>query len=262
MSEFLLWLSGADREVLARCPSERTKFVGIGGTVLTTSVIATAACTLTVGAFVGAPWPVAILVGLGWGLAIMNLDRWLVSSTKRQGSAARTILMAIPRVLLAIVIGLVIAEPLVLQVFQSEVTLAASEVRNEKLQQAQKKLEKTTKLVQDRQAELETLRAELTAIETRKEFQESPQYKEGKAACESAPPGDPLRTCEAWAVNSGAVQQTQDADRPERLKAKQDEVATARKSLTAERQRLAVQREALGTAGEGSPGLLDRMQGL
>jgi hypothetical protein len=140
MSNFLLWLSGVDREVLKRCPSERTKFIGVGGAVLTTSVLAATACTLTLANFIGIPWTVALPIGLLWGVAIMNLDRWLVASTKRQDTAWRTILMAIPRILLAVVIGLVIAEPLVLKVFDSEVNQRAVELQGEQRAEQNRKL--------------------------------------------------------------------------------------------------------------------------
>ena len=41
MRKFLIALSGARSEILERCPSERGKFEGIGGAVLTTGVLAT-----------------------------------------------------------------------------------------------------------------------------------------------------------------------------------------------------------------------------
>ena len=121
MSRFLIWLSGAHKPTLAKCPSERNKFLGIGGAVLTTAVMATAACTLTLRMAVGVPLSAAMAVGLVWGLAILNLDRWLVASTTRQDSVSKTIAVFLPRLALALIIGMVISEPLVLRVFQPEI---------------------------------------------------------------------------------------------------------------------------------------------
>src|SRR6478672_126467 len=101
----MLWLSGADPDVLRHCERERGKMMAMGGTVATTSVLATIAATFTVHQFLHAPLLVALILGIGWGLAIMNLDRWLLMSIRRQDTPGKTILMAAPRIVLALLIG-------------------------------------------------------------------------------------------------------------------------------------------------------------
>ena len=84
---FLLWLSGADLATLEKCPSERGKFTGVGGVVLTTAVMAVVSCAFALYTGAHAPLPVAIGAALFWGLAIMNLDRWLVTAQHTVASA-------------------------------------------------------------------------------------------------------------------------------------------------------------------------------
>ena len=73
--------------------------------------------------FSGSPAAVlfAILFGLLWGLAIFNMDRYIVSSINKNGSSGKQILQATPRVLLAIMIGIVISRPLELKIFDKEI---------------------------------------------------------------------------------------------------------------------------------------------
>jgi hypothetical protein len=120
-SSFLIWLSGADTEVLEDAPRERRKYVGVGGIVLTTSVLAAVSCTFALRIAVHLPLLVALIAGIAWGLAIMNLDRWLISATLRQKHWYHNFALALPRVILALIIGAAVSTPLVLQVFDSEI---------------------------------------------------------------------------------------------------------------------------------------------
>jgi hypothetical protein len=121
MRNFLIWLSGANAEILERCPGERPKYAGMGGAVLTTSVMAAVSCTVALRMGVRLPLVPSLLAGLAWGTAILNLDRWLVSSIQRQDRWQQNIGVAMPRLVLALLIGLVISQPLVLRVFQPEI---------------------------------------------------------------------------------------------------------------------------------------------
>jgi hypothetical protein len=70
-----------------------------------------------------APVPAAIACGLAWGTGIMSLDRWLVSTmTRKQG-----LLLAVPRLLLALLFSVVISTPLTLQIFNSEIAQQMSQ---------------------------------------------------------------------------------------------------------------------------------------
>lgn len=130
MKKLLLALSGARSEVLDRCPSERGKFEGIGGAVLTTSVLAVISMTFALHSALGMSLFLAIPVSLFWGLAIMSLDRWLVG-TIQAGDPHRW-RMAVPRVLMAVLIGIVISTPLVLRIFKSEIDTQIAQIKQDR----------------------------------------------------------------------------------------------------------------------------------
>lgn len=140
MRDFLISLSGARPDVLAQCPSERTKFEGVGGAVLTTSVLATLSMWFALYSALGVNPFLAVPVAIVWGLVIMSLDRWLVSSMPAGGS--RRWRLALPRVLMAILLGFVISTPLVLQIFRPEINARITEIhqiRTEKFLAAQQR---------------------------------------------------------------------------------------------------------------------------
>ncbi|MFF5232354.1 DUF4407 domain-containing protein [Dactylosporangium sp. NPDC000521] len=136
----LLWLSGADVDTLSHTPRETRKFIGLGGIVLTTATLAAISATfaLTLGA--RAPIWAAVPAGLLWGLAIMNLDRWLVTATQRRPQWYQNLLTALPRVVMALIIGAVISTPLVLWLFQREIDAQLNVIHQRRLDQHQQAL--------------------------------------------------------------------------------------------------------------------------
>lgn len=121
ISDFLITCSGADRAILAKTPTDRAKYAGLGGAVLTTSGMAAVSCFFALRAFVDCPVPLAGTLGFLWGLVIFNLDRWLVSALKRRPTFWGNLASFAPRLLLAAILGTVIAEPLVLTIFGPEI---------------------------------------------------------------------------------------------------------------------------------------------
>ncbi|TYB43967.1 DUF4407 domain-containing protein [Actinomadura chibensis] len=131
MRHFLVSLSGARPDVLKRCSSERVKFEGIGGAVLTTSVLATLSMWFALTSAVGVERIVAVPLALVWGLIIMSLDRWLVSTIPAEG--ARRWKLAAPRVAMALLLGAVISTPLVLQIFHAEIDAQIVEIKQRRV---------------------------------------------------------------------------------------------------------------------------------
>ncbi|WP_067464063.1 DUF4407 domain-containing protein [Actinomadura macra] len=127
MRRLLIYLSGARGDVLQRCPTERTKFEGIGGAVLTTAVLAAISMLFALWTAFQTSWFIAVPVAVCWGLAIMSLDRWLVSTMPVQGR--RRFSLALPRVLLGLLLGLVLSTPLVLRIFDAEIGAQIAEIR-------------------------------------------------------------------------------------------------------------------------------------
>jgi Domain of unknown function (DUF4407) len=126
----LIWLSGADPHTLRKAPRERNKFTALGGVVLTTAAMAGVSCAFALHVGVKVALIMAIPIGLLWALAIMNLDRWLVTASPRRDRWYQNLYMALPRLVLAVIIGGVISTPLVLWIFQREIN-AELEVINQ-----------------------------------------------------------------------------------------------------------------------------------
>ncbi|MFC0864096.1 DUF4407 domain-containing protein [Sphaerimonospora cavernae] len=129
MRRFLINLSGARPEVLQRCPTEYGKFEGIGGAVLTTSVLAVVSMTFALHSALGVNLFLAIVASLLWGLAILSLDRWLVSTLRADASLRHRLFTALPRFLMALLLGFVISTPLVLQIFKGEIDAQIVEIK-------------------------------------------------------------------------------------------------------------------------------------
>jgi len=150
-TRFLWFCAGADGSLLARCPnSDRVKYQGIGGIVL-----ATAALALASGSYAfytvfspkdetvlsqGTHMPtvmMALVMGLAWALIIFNIDRFIVSSTgKGDGTDAITwgeFTKAIPRITMALIIGVCISAPLEIRILKPEIEAQLELEQNEYL---------------------------------------------------------------------------------------------------------------------------------
>jgi len=124
VTQFFWWCSGIHQATLAKYPAEHNKYVGIGATIFFTGLFAALSGGYALYfVFSGAAFSVvyALLFGLLWGLAIFNMDRYIVSSINKNASGFRQFLQATPRILLAVLIGIVIARPLELKVFDKEI---------------------------------------------------------------------------------------------------------------------------------------------
>ena len=114
-------LGGARPDLLQTAPSARPRFVAMGGVLLSTGGLAVLSAAFAVHMALGVWWPFALLAGFGWGFVVVNLDRMLIVGMAHDASVKRNVLLAVPRVGLALVLGIVIAPPLTLQVFAKEI---------------------------------------------------------------------------------------------------------------------------------------------
>ncbi len=64
---------------------------------------------------------ISIALGILWGLMIFNLDRYIVSSMRKKDAFWLEFKTAIPRMILAILIAVVITKPLELKIFEKEI---------------------------------------------------------------------------------------------------------------------------------------------
>lgn len=150
---FLWKCAGADSQILKYAPySDHIKAAGIGGVVLATTVMATVAMGFAMHTIFGentkhgheGNWAITIPAALVWGIIIFNLDRFIVSTVKGDGTEAITrgeLLAMFPRLVMAIIIGLTISAPLETYIFQTEITREWSRVQNKLSQNRQNELE-------------------------------------------------------------------------------------------------------------------------
>ena len=147
--KFLWKCGGSDAQVLQYAPySDHIKAAGIGGVVLATTVMASIAMGFAVHTIFASPtdqldpvtkevilkgnWLITIPVAIVWGLIIFNLDRFIVSTVKGDGTEKITLGewgSMIPRLLMAIIIGLTISAPLETYIFSKEITRELNQSR-------------------------------------------------------------------------------------------------------------------------------------
>jgi Domain of unknown function (DUF4407) len=121
LGDRLAWLGGANTDVLDRVPTERARFIQMALVLLTTASIAVMSMMFALNDGVHVPFAAAVIGGLFWGFVILNLDRFLVLSMGHTRDWKRLVLMALPRLLLAAVISLVVATPMTLRIFQHDI---------------------------------------------------------------------------------------------------------------------------------------------
>ncbi|MBO2446060.1 DUF4407 domain-containing protein [Actinomadura barringtoniae] len=116
---------------MRQAPADRVKYVLIGSAVLTTGVLALVSMFIGLRMAVGAPIWAAVPLSVLWFLAIVNLDRWLVVSLQRTGHKRHALGIALPRIALALLFGLIISTPLTLQIFDHDVQKAVEQLHGE-----------------------------------------------------------------------------------------------------------------------------------
>ncbi|WP_239405186.1 DUF4407 domain-containing protein [Frankia sp. Cj3] len=121
LGDHLAALSGADVSLLQEFPSERPRFVGLGGMFLTTGAFAGISSAFAVRMALHAPYVICAILGTAWALVIINLDRWLATSIQWQETWARRTTVVLPRLALALMLSFVISVPLQLSIFQREI---------------------------------------------------------------------------------------------------------------------------------------------
>ncbi len=135
-TRFLWWLSTAEKELLADCVIDRNRYAIVGMTVLGTWAFATLAWTYFF-TTVTSSLLAAILLGLFMGGIVLTIDRALIKGINRANKSR--ILPLIFRGVLAMTIGLFMAQPALLYLFDKEIHVQVSidneQRKKQKLQQ-------------------------------------------------------------------------------------------------------------------------------
>jgi hypothetical protein len=181
------WLSGAGTETLEQCPAwEQRKYVAFGATVLVPCVFAFIACAYALSTLTDNPrviYPVAAV----WGFIILTIDRALISGYRPYLSVFRKLSQFSLRIVVAMLMGITIAHPLVLLLFRDTITSVIEDDRAAEIEVVRKTFE----------GEKEKVRAQITTIEEqlaeqRQRWNESFQAKfilQEQATADAAIPG-------------------------------------------------------------------------
>ncbi len=127
-SEFLWWLSTAEKELITDTVVDRNRYRIIGMTVLGTWLFATGAWTYLFSTMIEQAM-VYVPLGIFMGFIILSIDRALIKGITRQNKKKFTPLLF--RGLLALTIGVFMAQPAVLYMFDKEIKMQTS-LDNEK----------------------------------------------------------------------------------------------------------------------------------
>lgn len=149
--------------MLEKCPTDVHKYLGIGATVFFTGVLAffsSAYALFTV----FESYIAAGLFGLVWGLMIFNLDRYIVLSMKRYGNLWRDLLVALPRLAMAVLLAVVISKPLELKIFEKEIEAELVQMEQEVYKQQEDRVkDRFAAQIESEKTRITALKAEIVA---------------------------------------------------------------------------------------------------
>ncbi|MBK8668792.1 MAG: DUF4407 domain-containing protein [Saprospiraceae bacterium] len=161
----LHFCSGAVNSVLKRCPTDYNKYQGIGATILFTGIFSALSAGYALYT-VFESYTASTVFAILWGMMIFNLDRYIVSGMRKKSNFLKEAAMAAPRVVLAVFIGIVIATPLELKLFESEINAEIGMMQQETYKQQddllKKRYEADLKVVND---EITLLRNKLNTVD-------------------------------------------------------------------------------------------------
>ena len=130
LKRLFFWLSGAGTEALERCPDwEQRKYVAFGATVLVPSGFAFIASAYAISTLTD-NWLVVFPVAAVWAFIILTIDRALLASYRSYLSPFRKLGQFTLRFVVAMLMGLTIAHPLVLLLFRDTVNSVIEKERD------------------------------------------------------------------------------------------------------------------------------------
>lgn len=125
-------LTGVDEALLSLVPEERPRYTLQGLVVLATSSMAGIAVFVALHRFTPTPWPLLVPAALFWAGLILVFDCWMLSTMHGVRKTGR-LGGLVGRVVLALLVSVVIAEPLLLYVFRPSIE---QQVRVERAQES------------------------------------------------------------------------------------------------------------------------------
>ncbi len=165
LKNFFWFCSGANQNLLKRCPTESSKYVGIGATVFFTGVLAAISAGYALYTVFESFWG-SFFFGLVWGGMIFNLDRFIVCSMKKRGNFWQEFKVAIPRLFLAILLALVISKPLELKIFEKEINRKIDSKKSEETIKAKTAINNGFPEITELEKKIAVLKNEIISKET------------------------------------------------------------------------------------------------
>jgi hypothetical protein len=256
--KFLWWCAGAHQDLLKQFPSEHAKHSGLGGVLLATLVLASLAAGYAVYT-VFDNWVYAIGFGIIWGLIIFNFDRFLVSTMRKYGISKRKQLwMAVPRLVLALLIGFTIARPLEMKIFEKEINVKMTQNLHKKIQL------NDSLLARENEVQINDATAERQRLINRKDAIEDTLHKLQQAYVQEADGtgGSGQRGIEELThLKMNAFDQVRTQFGPEVLQLER-KISAQDEILTNAKANMEQKRSEFSTSAEASMGFLERNKAL
>lgn len=166
------WIGGGNRQILEELPTVRNRFLGYGTVIFMTAVFATLSATFALSYLAdGFNW-IIFIPALFWGLFIFLLDRFFVVSISNSGSFLNRFFNVLPRLILAVFIGVVISKPIEYKIFEREIAIQLDKTKQENAVSADMDYQRALDSLQlDREQRIANLPGgeKLGALEERKE---------------------------------------------------------------------------------------------
>lgn len=131
LNSLLCRVAGSDLNILTLYPHEIPRHARIGAIILSTAALASVSMFFAIQT-VSRSIITGVFAGLLWGVAIFLLDSYIIASYRKSDKKWQEIKVALPRLLLAIVLGSSISIPLELQVFSNEISETIKVIEKEK----------------------------------------------------------------------------------------------------------------------------------
>jgi len=123
INEFLWLCCGVNRKVLRQCPTEYAKYAAQGGLILFTAIMAALSGGYAFSTIFESK-TLAFVFGIFWGLIIFYLDRFIVNTMYSDGKYTISwgeFRAGLPRIIIAIFLGIVISTPLEMKIFDDRI---------------------------------------------------------------------------------------------------------------------------------------------
>lgn len=142
--KFFCWCSGVQLNILERFPTDWNRFFGTGIIIFLTGVFAFSSSLYALSSVFKDYDPntnintvnywLVVPVAFIWGLFIFFIDRYFISSmTSKSGSKLQQFFIALPRLILAAFLGIVISRPLEYRFFRDDILNELGDVKTKEL---------------------------------------------------------------------------------------------------------------------------------